>query len=91
MKEFYFEIDHDFSFGDWYKKEENQKNFPDYFGGNLDSFYDLMTETAEDATIKVLIQGKMGQKGRKLVKMIKDLARENEHICLIIEEGKDSY
>lgn len=91
MNEFYFEIDHDFSFSDWYKKAENQKHFPDYFGGNLDAFYDLMTETVQDVTIKVVSKGKMGQKGRKLVKVIKALARENDHICLIMEEAKDTY
>lgn len=87
MKQLYFAVDDDFSFGEWCRQEQNKKYFPEYFGENLDAFYDVMTETKENVTIKIVSEGRIkGKEGKKLLKVVEDIIRANRHVFLVLEQ-----
>lgn len=63
-------------------------NFPEYYGKNLDALYDCLTDMSKCSItltgIDVLYD--MGDYGKKLIKVFQNAAKDNENICLFVED-----
>ena len=65
-------------------------SFPEYYGGNLDALYDLLTEPREEKTLIIrgadaLIQ-KLGRYGEKLFNVMEDATGENDALEIQYED-----
>ena len=61
--------------------------FPDWYGGNLDALYDLLTAEGEEVRIvlweEALLRQTLGARCRALLRVLRDAAEENENITLV--------
>jgi ribonuclease inhibitor len=67
--------------------------FPEYYGGNLDALYDLLSTWSEPVEVRVenytaMMDG-LGKYGVDLIKTIKEASHENWKVHLVIEEEKN--
>ncbi len=67
--------------------------FPDWYGGNLDALYDLLTAEQEEVRIVLweeeLLRDALGARYRALRRVLRDAAEENENITLVLADAKD--
>ncbi len=65
-------------------------SFPDYYGGNLDSLYDGLTEV--DEKIKIIVSNKiadeenLGEYGERLLAVFETAVQDNDNLELEITE-----
>ena len=61
--------------------------FPDWYGGNLDALYDLLTAESEEVRIVLweeeLLRDALGARYRALRRVLTDSAEENDRISLV--------
>lgn len=61
--------------------------FPDWYGGNLDALYDLLTAEQEEVRIVLweeeLLRDALGARYRALRRVLTDSAEENDRISLV--------
>lgn len=61
---------------------------PYYYGNNLDALHDCLTDTTEKTVIEIddlpLFKANLGKYGDRILRVIKDSARENE--CIVFDE-----
>lgn len=64
--------------------------FPDYYGGNLDACYDMLTEITEDHYIEVSSPDKKELKRyfEKLCRVFVDAQEENPHLAVSVQTQK---
>lgn len=66
-----------------------QFELPTYYGDNLDALYDGLTDIGSDTLVELksreLFEENLGWYGRKLLRVLRDAAEENE--CLMLAEG----
>lgn len=66
---------------------KKQLDLPDYYGGNLDALYDILTEYEKECTIilrnRVAMEDNLGSYSLSLIDTIKDAARDNPALELI--------
>ena len=79
----------DISSGDeFHKFIANALKLPDYYGGNLDALHDCLTDITEKTAIEIddlpLFKANLGKYADRILRVIKDSARENE--CIVFEE-----
>ena len=62
-------------------------DFPDYYGENLDALYDCLTDIKAELTIpcEADFKEKMGEYGKKMFKVMKLAAKENDKFVLHVE------
>ena len=72
--------------------------FPDYYGKNLDAFYDMLTELGEDTCVGVFGTGDGPERDECLVRyldqvslMLRDAQEENPHLCVIFQEFEKNF
>ena len=62
-------------------------HFPDWYGGNLDALYDLLTAENEEVRIVLweeeLLRQALGARYRALLHALEDAAEENDMISLV--------
>ena len=67
---------------------QEQCNFPDYYGNNLDALYDVLTERAEPLEIKVEHAEELKEilcgYGEAFIETLLDAAAENERVTIEI-------
>lgn len=66
------------------KRLKEALGFPDYYGGNLDACYDMLTEVAEEICIEVYGPECPGLASylKKLRRVLADAQEENEHLTI---------
>lgn len=64
-----------------------QLDFPDWYGGNLDALYDLLSAATERTTIVLLgtkgLARQLGPDLDRVLTVLEDLKRENAHIRVL--------
>ena len=67
-----------------YLKEQFQ--LPEYFGNNLDALYDCLTDVQEETVVilrdRAALEEHLGGYGRRFLKLLEEVSRENPHIRL---------
>ena len=62
---------------------------PEYYGANLDAFYDCLTEIAEPTELvvpqKVAAEAYLGWYGQQFLQMLEDAAAENEALRVTLQ------
>ncbi len=73
-------------------------DFPDYYGRNLDAFYDMLTEMGKDVCIGVFgieeereRDGRMANYLEKICRVLQDAEEENPHLCVIFQEYERNF
>ncbi len=73
-------------------------DFPDYYGKNLDAFYDQLTDICQDVCIGVFGTGE--EPGRdshmvnyleRICRVLQDAEEENSHLCVIFQEYEKNF
>lgn len=68
-------------------------DFPEYYGGNLDALYDMLTDLTEDTCIgifepeeKTELSGYLS----RVKRVFQDAEEENPHLCVIFSELEEN-
>lgn len=61
---------------------KEKMDFPDYYGGNLDALFDLLSTASEEWTFQVAKSGKPFEEG--LLSVFQAAAEENERIVVTV-------
>ena len=69
---------------------QEQFNFPDYYGRNLDALYDLLSEVTEKTHITIsggiADEANLGEYGERLLTVLEEAAQDNPDLKLKIIE-----
>lgn len=68
--------------------------FPEYYGKNLDAFFDMLTEIGEDTCVGVFETDQdlpVCNYVRKVKRVLMDAEEENDHLCVIFSNLDDNY
>ena len=69
---------------------QEQFNFPDYYGKNLDALYDLLSEVTEKTHITIsggiADEANLGEYGERLLTVLEEAAQDNPDLKLKIIE-----
>lgn len=69
---------------------EEKFDFPDYYGGNLDALWDMLTSISEPIEIELInangLVENMGRYGENIIRVFKDVVKENTNIILTKEK-----
>ncbi|MDD3251632.1 MAG: barstar family protein [Lachnospiraceae bacterium] len=69
-------------------------DFPEYYGANLDAFYDMLTDIGEDTCVGVFETQEdlpVCTYVRKVKRVLGDAEQENPHLCVIFANLEDNY
>lgn len=66
------------------KRLKEALGFPDYYGGNLDACYDMLTEITEETCIEVCVSEypELASYLKKLRRVLADAQEENGHLTI---------
>ena len=71
-----------------------QLDFPDWYGGNLDALYDLLSASSRPCTVVVrnapALEAALGEYARRLLRVLTDVCIENSAVSLCIEGKKET-
>lgn len=56
--------------------------FPDYYGKNLDAFFDCLAEISSETQVIVNVGEKTGEYLKKILRVLEVAAEENKKICV---------
>ena len=60
---------------------------PEWYGRNLDALYDCLTDLGEPVTVRLqhqeVLEGRLGRRGRALVRLLRRAAAENPQVTLL--------
>ena len=72
-----------------------QLDFPDWYGGNLDALYDLLSVEPRPCAVVIrdapALEAALGEYARRLLRVLTDVCFVNPAVSVYVEGQNDSY